>query len=221
MFFRNPILVFFLLALFSLPVLAQQIPDYKSIEAALKTPEGQAKHRELLSRFIDGDTSMNLSDSQFMVYGQLYDSTYNAYAETPYEDSLQKEMQGGQSLSRVKQHLDQILAVRPFSLRYLEFQQIVLDRMGRIGESERVRKRFLKVANTMFSTGDGFDKPIHVLCIPDEYKLLNLSGFEAAGEQSLQGQTDRLTLKKNSLRKKAMYFYVGEFMRMAMRQMGK
>lgn len=221
MIFRNPILLFYLLTLFSLPVLAQQVPDYQSIESSLSTAEGQSKHRELLFRFIDGDTSMTFADSQFLVYGQLYDSTYNAYAHTPYEDSLQNEMRGSQNLSSIKRYLDNILAVRPFSLRYLELQSIVLDRLGRIGESERMRKRFLKVANTMLFTGDGFDKPIHVLCISDEYKLLEFMGFESAGEQGLVGQTDRLTLKKNPRRKKAMYFYVGEFMRMAIKRMGK
>lgn len=188
-------------------------PDFKKIEKTIhKKPEN---YPVLLDRLNANDTTLTLSDYQFLYYGYILQPAYSNNNHKALSDSLgqlmRNETPDETEFPLIIETGSRLLKANPFELSSLDKIIYAHRMLGNNAMAEKLEFRFGRIIETIFSTGDGLTKesPFYVISLSNASDMLRALGFGYNGQQmSLGSQMHYLKVAKNDFGIEGMYFYV-------------
>jgi hypothetical protein len=189
-------------------------PDYKSIEHDISDERSPFYYSELLTRYVDGDSTLSLEERRHVYYGYTFQPAYSPYARSHYADSLRNVFDQPRltenDYALILRFTDSLLQFNPFDLRAINYKLMCHDKLGNRDEFHRNVTKMRMIVDAIMSSGNGVDEnnAFYVINTSDEYDLLGILGFQFGGEQRLIKHYDYLKLKKNDAGIEGMYFDV-------------
>ena len=153
----------------------------------------------LLSSASNADTSVSESKKSaakdmFSKRMQLlYSKNYDGYQScNECWDNIRSASESNE-YEKVILEADKGVVIEPFSLRFLIAKSDALRKLGRIEESDGVRKEWFSIADSILMSGDGQTKETAyiVLRVNEEYSILALLGLKSES-QSLIHDDDKV-----------------------------
>lgn len=197
---------------------AANAPNYKQIKKAVETKGSEFYYPELLRRFEAADTTLTAEQIHYFYYGTAtrpefdpFQSEHVAYALLKGElkgDTLTEE-NWKQAAEIVEKYLDE----DPTNLGFHIYKQnVYYELYGE--ESEEAYNAYIQVVmlySAIASTGDGKSQEtaFHVICVPDEYALMEMFGLLPKSQALMEkhGRSyDRMDLEENEFGLEALYF---------------
>lgn len=188
--------------------------DYEKIGEIVKTTSAFS-YPALMRRYVALDTTLNNDELFYLYYGFPSRENYSGYASSDYEDSVRallnvKEL-SDDSLRLLVSYCMKVMETTPFSLRNLSYMGYAYRKLNMPDERRKIGYLYRGIANTITSTGDGLSTKTayYVISVSNEYEILDWLDYESAGMQSLIGNCDKLSIKKDNPEKiDAVYFNV-------------
>ncbi len=189
-------------------------PDYDSIELRIAEDTSDLYYPKLMRDFREADTSLSLKEKRHLYYGYIFHEEYNPYGSSKFADSLNRILSGDTLLPgdyhRIRIFSDSVLTQYPFDLSVLNYKYFVYSV---VKDQEAFRDNLTKISiilDAVMSSGDGLSKEsaFWVINPGHEYDVLNVMGFEASGDEELEGQYDYLKLKDNEYGILGIYFNI-------------
>lgn len=189
-------------------------PDYKTIEKNIKKKKSNYYYPHLFQRFLNADTSLNLSEKRHLYYGYSFNINYSPYGFNIYKDSVFSVFENDTLLAedflKIALFCDSALIVNPFDLKMIKYQLYAFRNLNdTIAFNKLLFKRNM-IVDAILSSGNGLTKKdaFYVIYISNEYSIINLLGFEFGGMQSLIEHYDYLTISENEYGVEGFYFDV-------------
>jgi hypothetical protein len=206
--------------LYSLNVFSQDytIPDYTEIEKLTKDKTSAFYYDNLFNRYQQNDTTLELRDYRMLYFGYFFQPSYAPFYHTPESDSIKMILGNNETLTNDEwKNVINIgrrnLKKNPFDLKGLNIVWVAYRQTGDSVIARSYFDKLKKLVHTILSTGDGLSEKtaIHVLNVSHEYDILNILGYEFAGNQNLtQNKCDFLSLKTNNDKIAGLYFDVNQ-----------
>jgi len=167
--------------------------DFDAIKAQTTDVNSIFYYPKLMDRFQNNDSTLKLTDYQYIYYGFIFDSRYNPLDINPLEDSLAKSYKSGQyekSLLFAKQ----ILESDPVNVEIIFTLSYIYKKMGNSDLATKISKKARKIIATIVQSGDGqtLETGLVVINQRDEYQVAN--------ELKLQRSTNLITGNCNFVR---------------------
>lgn len=194
-----------------------QAPDYEKIKTEIQDTSSIYYYPKLMSRLVGYDTTLTATDYKHLYYGYVFQKEYQPYWRSSDEEKLVKFYR---STNIAKKDYDKIIELTshsvsefPFDLRQLNFMGYIYHLKGNEEMAKKVSLRFHGIFGAIMSSGDGktCETGFHVISVGHEYVFLNLFQFNMTS-QSLTGDCDYLSLKKDSRNIDGVYFNVKKLM---------
>ncbi len=146
----------------------------------------------LLSRFLQCDTTMSESDVALLYFGYTLQPLYRPYLQTFTEDTLRKSNQNHEYEATLSVGL-RYLAENPVSLsgniQVMLAYQYLADSQAAARYSMRTRQLVQAILCT--GTGESPDSAFVVICIRDEYTILDIAGYAIKKQAAFSGKGGR------------------------------
>jgi hypothetical protein len=192
------------------------IPDYTEIERLTKDKGSAFFYDGLLDRYKGHDTTLTLRDYRMLYYGYFFQPSYTVFNQTPQADSVRMILGEKESLSPAEwQELIRLgklnLEANPFDIKGLNIVWVAHRHVGDSAGARVYFDKLKKLVQTILASGDGLSEQtaFHVLNVAHEYDLVNILGYEFAGNQQLtDSHCDYLSLKSNNDNLPGLYFDV-------------
>lgn len=191
-----------------------QKPDYKKIEKAIKSKKSDFYYPKLMDRYLNGDSTLTVEEKRHLYFGYSFQPEYAPYGRSAYNDSvkaiIQKQVLDPVDYDLLLKYTDSLLAHNPLDLRALNNRMFVYNyKEDEKGLMNNVIKMNI-IFDAILSTGDGTSQEtaFYVIYPTHEYEVLRMIGFSFAGQQSLIGNCDYLTVKWNNYGLSGFYFDV-------------
>jgi len=218
-----------IILLFTLSGLSQEEnfrePDYQKIKQQVNNADSDLYYPRLFKRYQNNDTTLQHKHYRMLYYGYLFQPEYNPSESSPYSDSLraiyQKDTLQKADLDKIIEFERQILKKDPFSLRDLNTLAYAYAQKNKKQITKRLDYKINLLIETILSSGDGLEEETawHVTEPSHEQDILNVLGFQAAGEESLRGEGfDYIRVKKNKYGIEGFYFNVSQLLKNQGRQ---
>ncbi len=191
-----------------------EAPDYDKIEKNIQQKKSNLFYETLMKKYLQADATMTLQEKRHLYYGYTFQDEYSPYARSAYNDSLkvvlEKENHNPKDLDKILKFSDSILSANPFSIRALNYQSYVLEKMDRKKALNKKVTQLRIIIDVLISSGNGTSKEdaFYVIYTMHEYDLLAVLGFEFGGSQKLIEHYDYLTVLENNAGVKGLYFDV-------------
>ena len=195
---------------------ASNAPNYKQIKKVVETESSEFYYPELLRRFEAADTTMSVEQNYYFYYGTATRSDYKPYKSDRFAEL--KEVLRGDTLTEANwrqaaEIVEKQLKDDPTNLRFHMYKQIVYSNLygEESVEAFNAYIQVLMLYSAIASTGDGKtpETAFHVICVPDEYALMEILGL-LPKSQALMGKHgrsyDRMDLEENEYGLEALYF---------------
>lgn len=192
---------------------SSKAPNYKKIEKNI-SKEGQYLYSSLLTRFLEGDTTMTLEQKRHLYYGYTFQDAYSPYGRSDYLDSLKPLYEKGEldtsDFYQLIYYTDQILQEDMFDMNAMMDQMYAHDFLGNLRELGIRQMQYFMVIDVLLSSGSGSSEKeaIYVINTSHEYEFLSVVGLQFGGEQQLIKHFDYLTVQPNEYGIEGMYFDV-------------
>jgi len=196
-------------------------PDYKAIEKAIKDPKSPFYYPNLLERYYDGDTTLNLAECHHLYYGYVFQKDYNPYDMSDLE--LKKYLRTLPSLSdndcrEVIKMAEEVLKKNPFKVSAIRTILYCCDQL----DSSELASKYLwmqrNFAIAIVESGNGKEpsSAFFVNEIEHEYLLLSLFDLTpSVQEQSLEvidgKRYDVMKVDENQYGLEKLYFNLQSF----------
>lgn len=216
----EPILMFIAL-LFSAAtaVCAQDFkaPNLKQIEKDVKDKSTPYYYSSLLKKYSQGDSSLTLEEKRHLYYGYCFQPGYEPYGTGDGASDSARAIARKDSLTEVDYaklmaFTETALQNDPFDSRMINYRFFAAKHLGRKDLMQAMRTQMKIMIDAIVSTGDGKSAKtaMWVIKVSDEYFIVDVSGFEFGGSQSLDpdGPCDLLTVKENEWGIEGLYFNV-------------
>lgn len=213
--------LFYTIIIFALPhsihATSQEFekPDYNKIKKIIKDEQSEYYYPTIMKRFLDSDTTMTVQDYRVLYYGYIFHDNYSAYAHSFYTDSLNAVLNSDSLMSKDYNNIirfeKQILDESPFNLRDLNMLAYAYYMTGDTLLAFQTSNKIDMLTGAILSTGDGIKEKTawHVISVGHEYDILNILGFQFAGNQSLTKKGyDYLEVSPNEYEMEGFYFDV-------------
>ena len=194
-------------------------PDYKQIKKEINSKGSEFYYPELLRRFEAADTTLTVEQMYYFYYGTATRPDYNPYKTSNYDalhKALNKENPEEKDWKEAAQAIDEQLKTDPTNIRFHLYKHIVYDNLYG-PESEKTIDAYYQMVMLLSAvtlTGDGRSKEtaLHVICVTDEYGIMDVFGLSPK-QQSLvhgdHGQSyDVMDLEENEYGLESMYFNI-------------
>ena len=206
---------------FSLTTWAQSdegysIPDYNEIEKLTQDKNSMFYYENLLSRYNNHDTTLTLRDYRMLYFGAFFQDNYKPFFQTPQADSIKILLSTNSELR--DEHWKEMVRLgtanlhqNPFDLKGINIVWVADRQLGDSANANIYFDKLRKLVQTILATGDGLSEKtaFHVLNVAHEYDIINILGYEFAGDQQLtDSHCDYLTLKSNDDNLEGLYFDV-------------
>ena len=196
--------------------IAVNAPDYKQIKRAVETKGSEFYYPELLRRFQSADTTMTIEQNYYFYYGTATRSDYQPYKSDRFAE-LKKALSGDTltdaNWRQAAEIVEKQLKDDPTNLRFHRYKQIVYSNLYGEESVETINAyiQVLMLYSAIASTGDGKtpETAFHVICVPDEYALMEMFGVIPNGQALIEKQGrsyDRMDLEENEFGMEALYF---------------
>lgn len=192
------------------------VPDYQEIERLTADRGSAFFYPPLFKRYVANDTNLTLRDYRMLYFGYFFQDEYTPFFQTPEADSIKMllgskdELATGDWKQIVRMGTANI-DKNPFDLKGLNIVWVAYRQTGDSATARIYFDKLKKLVQTILSTGDGMTETtaFHVLNVSHEYDILNILGYEYAGNQKLTDtKCDFLSLKSNNEQVKGLYFDV-------------
>ncbi len=189
-------------------------PNYKKIEKEISQEESNFYYKSLFERYQNGDTTLNLQEKRHLYYGEIFQDNYSPFGTSDYTDSINIVLNNNTLTDTDYQNIirfsDLILLNNPFDLQALNYALFACDKSGQKDLSDKKYAQMNVIFDAVLSSGDGLKKEsaFYVIYISHEYAVLNILGFEFAGQQSLIEHYDFLKVNNNKYHIEGFYFDV-------------
>lgn len=191
-------------------------PDYKQIKKAVESKDSEFYYPELLRRFEAADTTLTVEQNYYFYYGTATRPDYQPYKSDKFAEL--KEALRGDTLTEANwrqaaEIVEKQLKDDPTNLRFHMYKQIVYSNLygEESVETFNAYIQVLMLYSAIASTGDGKtpETAFHVICVPDEYALMEMFGFIPKGQSLMEkhGRSyDMMDLEENEYGLEALYF---------------
>lgn len=190
--------------------------DMSEIEKIVTDSSSSFYLPNLMKRYYDKDTNLTVDDYFYMYYGYATKTEYSGYSTAKDAEKLkkilnQKDDLNERDLNRVISLCGKILEEVPFDIDNLAYMAYAYKLLGQMQNFEATVYQYRGVLEAINTTGDGKSEKtaFWVIRVDNEYTMLNWLDLEFGGQQSLSANMcDKLTVKKNKQKYKAVYFNV-------------
>ncbi len=193
-------------------------PDYERIKKEVNTKSSEFYYPELLRRFQAADTSLTAEHMYYFYYGTATRPDYNPYKLSNYDalqEALKKDNPEEKDWAKAAQVIDEQLETDPTNIRFHLYKHMVYSNLYG-PESEKTIDAYNQVVmllSAVTSTGDGSskEKAFHVICVTDEYGIMDLFGLSLKMQSLVEdkGQAyDVMELEENKYGLATMYFNI-------------
>ena len=194
-------------------------PDYKRIKKEINTKGSEFYYPELLRRFEEADTTLTVEQLHYFYYGTATRPDYSPYKTSNYDalhKALEKETPEKEDWENAAKAIDEQLKTDPTNIRFHMYKHIVYDNLYG-SESEKTfgaYKQVVMLLSAVTSTGDGRSKEtaFHVICVADEYGIMDVLGLSPKMQSLVHGDHgqsyDVMELEENEYGLESMYFNI-------------
>ena len=195
-------------------------PDYEKIQSLVNNEDSDFYYPRLFQKYQNNDTTLQHKHYRMLYYGYLFQPEYTPSQSSPYSDSLreiyQQDTLTKADFSKIIEFEQQVLRADPFSLRDLNTLAYAYAQNNQKQKTTRLDYKINLLIETILSSGDGLkeESAWHVTEPSHERDILNVLGFQAAGEESLRSEGfDYIRVKKNKYGIEGFYFNVGQLLK--------
>lgn len=193
-------------------------PDSKAIEVAVSQADSPYFYPKLFSRYMAGDTTLNLEEYRHLYYGYVFNDNYKPLEVRNYADSVMMVLAQNTSDSLISPILfDKILYYcgkslehEPFNLNFINLMTYVYQNEGNLEKALEYSYKLRMLKNTIYSSGTGIskDSPWHVLYRSDQNDILNSLGAIVARRMYITVDCEYYHLLEKNKGNKGYYFDV-------------
>jgi hypothetical protein len=191
-------------------------PDYNALQKAISDSKSDLFYPSLYQRFVEGDTTLTLSDFRALYYGFSLREDFVPYQE---EDAnllqarkrlLQEEL-SEESCTAAIEVAQKALLNNPFDLISLSMLPICYLQLGDSTQYRNWDYKLHGILDAIQSSGDGetAETAYHVINIQHEYEIFNRLGLDLEQVEVVNPQTDFIRAKTNQENIKGVYFNFG------------
>jgi len=210
-----------IILLFTLAGLSQEKnfrePDYQKIKQQVNNKDSEFFYPKLFERYQGNDTTLQHKHYRMLYYGYPFQPGYQPSRSSPYSDSLrtiyQKDSLKKADFDKIIEYEQRLLEKDPFSLRDLNTLAYAYAQKNEKQKTTRLDYKINLLIETILSTGDGLkeESAWHVTEPSHEQDILNVLGFQPAGEESMRGGGfDYIRVKENRYDIDGFYFNVSQ-----------
>jgi len=205
-------LLFFTVSILAfITISAQKISnvDFDSVKTALDANQGL--YKELIDRFKKADSTLSADEFKVLYYGQCFQQNYKPYGGSGKDFDKFKEHYEKEDYKKALPFALKILDDDPVDLK-MTFKTLVCYHFLNDPENKAaMQMRYENILYTLFLSGDGKTRETAfvVMRVSDEYEAMNNMQVENSS-QSLSGDCDVMTLKKNDYGLESLYFNISK-----------
>jgi hypothetical protein len=150
---------------------------------------------KLIDRLLKNDTTILPDEYSHLYFGNALYEKYNPYGRSDKFDEFKSKIKE-QDYTGAGLIGKEILKENPVNIEMLYYLLICYDKQGVIDTARMYAKHFFSFLNVIYESGDGksIQTAFVVMCVDDEYQILDDLGLESTGQALLDGPTDRLTI---------------------------
>ncbi len=220
---RFVLAVFFLLAVFRLP-LSAKVPDENDILSRILDTSSPQYYPSLMMRYMGGDTTLTDDDYHYLYYGYAYDPNYRPLEVTPSSDrileilaAVQQDAPTSEQAQSIVDAASEIMAVDPFSPKNINFMTYAYEALGDTVQARVNADRFAKIIRTIESSGSGLkeSEPKHVLRTEHANDVLAARGLYIQSREVRTRSVEYIRLREKDGNVKGYYFDFGRMYRKA------
>ena len=206
----------------------EMVPNFKKIKKYTTNPNNQYYYPKLLQRFVDGDTTLTFEECHYLYYGNMFTPDYFGYRHSfllDTADQVFKQITDSMPAEEVTKVLEQALALSiqgiqddPIDPKCYLYAVTLLDKLGRFDEAAVYNSHLRSIVFTILKSGDGHStkKAWYANTVSDEYVLLNLIGFDVAGQALIYDKKeayDKMMVIDEDGYQSELYFNVSRIMK--------
>lgn len=155
------------------------IPDMERIKSDVTDPSSKFYYPNLMRRYEQNETVMNLDDYRHLYLGAVFQEDYNPYRRNPLDNLLDqlyyKEGHTRAELDSIISYAERTLLDDPFDLSQINFLIYALRKRGKDNRANIWQYRLNHLLEAILSTGTGTDTE-HAWVVIDpkhEYNIIN------------------------------------------------
>ena len=166
----------------------------------------------LFKKYENGDTTLTTEEKRHLYYGFAFQDNYSPYDSSDYTDSINTILKNNtltkSDYQNIIRYTEFIFLKNPYNLQALNYALFACDKTDQINLFNKRVAQMNIIFDAVLSSGDGLTKKTayYVTYINHEYAVLNILGFEFAGEQRLIEHYDFLKVGKNKYNIEGFYF---------------
>jgi len=178
-------------------------PDYEKIKLNIENEQSDLNYLKIWDKYQRGDSTMTLEEKRHLYYGYVFNEKYSPYLSVhdskQVNEILNKEEPTQNEWEKLVSLFNTSLNVEPFNCKYLYYQSIAYNALGKFTEAEKNLQKVQCVIDALISTGDGLEEEtaIHVIAGSNEYDYLFLTDLSIQSQSLMDGGYDVLHLKTN------------------------
>ena len=183
--------------------------DFDSVKTALDAKPGL--YKELIDRFKKADSTLIADEFKVLYYGQCFQENYKPYGGDGKDFDKFKEHYEKEDYKKALPFVIKILDEDPIDLKMM-FKALVCYHILNDQENKAaMQMRYESILYTLFLSGDGKTRETAfvVMRVSDEYEAMSNMQVENSS-QSLSGDCDVMTLKKNDYGLESLYFNISK-----------
>lgn len=195
-------------------------PGYQKIKKQVSNTNSEFYYPKLFERYQKNDTTLQHKHYRMLYYGYLFRPDYQPSQSSGYSDSLrvlyQKDSLQRSDFKKIIEFEQQVLKQDPFSLRDLNTLAYAYAQHNNKSKTTRIDYKINLLIETILSSGNGLNEESawHVIEPSHEHDILNVLGFQAAGEKSLRGKGfDYIEVRQNKYGIDGFYFNVNQILK--------
>lgn len=201
-----------------LPLVAvaqMRVPDDEDIAKRTIDASSEYYYPSLMTRYIEGDTTLTADDYYYLYYGYAFDANYRPLENIPPEDEVLEVMKGikggvatHQQALRLLEAAKDVMLIDPFSPSNINIMTYAYGLLGDTLNERVSADRFNKILGTITSSGTGLkeNSPWHILRYSHANDLLGSRGLKIAQRGVRSSKVEYIQLQPNDDKIKGYYF---------------
>ncbi len=191
-------------------------PDYALIQKNIEDKNSEFYYPALLKRLKQNDTLLTDSQYRHLYFGYTFRKEYK-----PYKISKKMEEMGKYYRAEDISEKDMIKGIRlfhealeenPLNLRAMNYLAYMYHLTHDDSTAKKISRNVHGLLGAILSSGDGLkcETGFHVICVSDEYVVLNIFQMELKS-QAYTGECDYMEFEKDQYKVPGLYFNINRF----------
>lgn len=161
-----------------------EVINFDRISEEISYSGSKNYYPNLYTRYVTGDTTLNLSEYRLLYYGYAFQDAYSPLDSSPLKDSISMYMEtNGENLDQKKSLIlinliRKALVEEPFNLRMINLLAYAYQKADDIENALKTSRNLNAITEAILSSGTGIDKeyPWVLLYRKDLYDLITMFG---------------------------------------------